>query len=60
MSWRNRDWVYLDSVTHADPSRFMRRQRERIRAAELARKQEAAAQIEAAVKVHNIKQRREG
>ena len=55
MTWRNPDWKYLSSSTHANPAEFAKRMRARQRAAELQRKADAAAEIEAAVKVRTIR-----
>lgn len=49
MSLHNPSWQYIPAASHADPSAFQRRQRARMRAADLARKAVAAKEIEAAI-----------
>jgi hypothetical protein len=55
VSWLDRSWPYKNSSTHANPAEFAKRMRARQRAAELQRKAQAAAEIEAAVKVRTIR-----
>jgi len=55
MSWRDPDFRYIQAASHADATAFRRRQQARQRAAELARKAEAAAQIETAIRVRPIR-----
>jgi hypothetical protein len=55
MSLHDPRFRYLSASTHANPAEFAKRMRARQRAAELQRKAQAAAEIEAAVKVRTIR-----